>query len=141
MIPSGYFADKFSSRSVILACGLFGMIFFYTFLLMPTLPSVYLIPLLVITGVFLGVVQPIAVALGNTIGKDHPGLTSACTMGLVWCASETVGPAGSGLLSKLFLEDAPAKSLMIFGLLFPFLLLNAYKLPLLSSQPTQEVNS
>lgn len=129
MIPSGYLADIFSPRSVILTCGLLGMIFFYMFLFIPTMPIFYLIPLLVITGSFLGVVQPVAVALGSELGKENPGMVNAFTMGLVWCASETIGPAGSGILSKFFSEDAPAKSLMVFGLLFPVLLLSAYKLP------------
>lgn len=137
MIPSGYLADRFSPRSVILVCSLSGMIFFYTLLFIPFLSPFYLIPLLAVAGSFLGVVQPVAVALGNELGKKNPGMVSAFTMGLVWCVSETIGPAGSGLLSKLFVEDAPAKSLMVFGLLFPVLLYSAYKLPqgLYSSEP------
>ncbi len=137
MIPSGYLADRFSPRNVILTCSLMGMIFFYVLLFIPFLPTLYLIPLLAIAGSFLGVVQPVAVALGNELGKKNPGMVSAFTMGLVWCVSETIGPAGSGLLSKVFIEDAPAKSLMVFGLLFPVMLYSAYKLPqtLVSPQP------
>jgi FSR family fosmidomycin resistance protein-like MFS transporter len=136
MIPSGYLADRFSPRSVILTSSFLGMLFFYTFLFMPQLPVIYLLPLLAIGGSFLGIVQPVAVACGNEIGKKNPGLVSAFTMGLVWCVSETIGPAGSGLLSKLFTDDAPAKSLMVFGLLFPVLLYYAYQLP--SSQSVTE---
>ena len=130
MIPSGYLADRFSPRKVILICSLMGMLFFYLLLFIPFLSTIYLIPLLAIAGSFLGVVQPVAVALGNELGKKNPGMVSAFTMGLVWCVAETIGPAGSGLLSKLFVEDAPAKSLMVFGLLFPVLLYSVYKLPL-----------
>lgn len=129
MIPSGHLADRFSPRKIILICGLLGMVFFYLLLFIPFLSPLYLIPLLAISGSFLGVVQPVAVALGNELGKKNPGMVSAFTMGLVWCVSETIGPAGSGLLSKLFVEDAPAKSLMVFGLLFPVLIYSAYKLP------------
>lgn len=137
MIPSGYLADRFSPRKVIIVCSLLGMVFFYLLLFIPFLSPFYLIPLLAISGSFLGVVQPVAVALGNDLGKKNPGMVSAFTMGLVWCVSETIGPAGSGLLSKLFIEDAPAKSLMVFGLLFPVLFYSAYKLPLplYSSKP------
>lgn len=129
MIPSGYFADRFSARSVILISTFFGMIFFFAFLLMPTLEPVYLITILLIAGSFLGIVQPLAVALGNDLGRHNPGMVSAFTMGLVWCVSETVGPAGTGLLSKIFIDDAPAKSLMVFGLLYPFQFYAAYRLP------------
>lgn len=137
MIPSGHLADRFSPRNVIIVCSLLGMIFFYLLLFIPFLSPFYLIPILAIAGSFLGVVQPVAVALGSEIGKKNPGMVSAFTMGLVWCVSETIGPAGSGLLSKLFVEDAPAKSLMVFGLLFPVLIYSAYKLPITvySSQP------
>jgi FSR family fosmidomycin resistance protein-like MFS transporter len=134
MIPSGYLADRFSSRSVILVSSLSGMILFYAFLLLPFLETIYLIPLLLIAGSFLGVVQPVAVALGNDLGRKNPGLVSAFTMGLVWCVSETIGPAGGGLLSKLFVEDAPAKALMILGALFPMKIYAAYRLP----KPAQE---
>lgn len=129
MIPSGFFADRFSPRSVILFASGMGMIFFYIFLLNPLLPTFYLIPLLILTGSFLGIVQPIAVALGNDLGKNNPGMTGFFTMGLVWCVSETVGPAGSGLASKLFVDDAPAKALMLFGLLYPVLIYFTYRLP------------
>ena len=137
MIPSGHLADRFSPRKVMLVCGLMGMLLFYLLLFIPFLSAFYLIPLLALSGSFLGVVQPVAVALGNELGKKNPGMVSAFTMGLVWCVSETIGPAGIGMLSKLFVEDAPAKSLMVFGLLFPVLIYSAYKLPkkLYSSQP------
>lgn len=129
MIPSGFLADQFSPRSVILASSFFSMVFLYLFLFNPSLDSFYLIPLLAVGGAFLGIVQPVAVALGNHLGKKNPGVVGAFTMGLVWCVSETIGPAGSGFLSKLFTDDAPARSLMIFGLLFPVLLYHAYMLP------------
>lgn len=138
MIPSGYFADRFSPRSVIMVASLLGMIFFYTFLLNPLLPVVYLMPLLILAGSFLGVVQPVAVALGNILGKKNPGITGFFTMGLVWCLSETLGPAGSGLLSKLFDEDAPAKALMVFGLLYPILFYFTYRLP--AREPVLEIS-
>jgi FSR family fosmidomycin resistance protein-like MFS transporter len=89
----------------------------------------YLLPLLAIVGASLGLVQPVAVALGNKLGKKNPGLVSAFTMGMVWCVAEMVGPGGVGLLTKLFSEDAPAKALMAMGLLYPALILAAYKLP------------
>jgi MFS transporter, FSR family, fosmidomycin resistance protein len=129
MIPSGYLADRFSSRSVILSSGFAGMLFYFSFLLLPVLPSFYLLLILLLAGSLMGVIQPLAVALGNELSKNNPGMVSAFTMGLVWCVSETVGPAGTGLISRLFVEDAPAKALMILGLLFPISLYAAFQLP------------
>lgn len=134
MIPSGLLADRFSPRSVIIASSAFGMIFYFAFLLIPDLPPTYLLTLLLLAGSAIGVVQPLAVALGNELGKDNPGIVSAFTMGLVWCVSESIGPAGTGLVSKLFMEDAPAKSLMIFGSLFPISLYAASQLPAVSRE-------
>lgn len=130
MIPSGYIADRFSPRTVILVASSIGMIFYYSFLLNPSLSSFFLIPLLIFAGAFIGVVQPLAVALGNELGKKTPGLTGFFTMGLVWCVSESIGPAGSGLVSKLFEEDAPAKALMVLGMLYPILIYFTYRLPI-----------
>lgn len=129
MIPSGYLADKFSPRSVIIASSVFGMIFYFTFLFIPNLSPFYLLLCLLLAGSSIGVVQPLAIALGNDLGRKNPGLVSAFTMGLVWCVSESIGPAGTGLVSKLFTEDAAAKSLMVFGSLFSVLLYAASQLP------------
>jgi MFS transporter, FSR family, fosmidomycin resistance protein len=129
MIPSGFLADRFSPRIVIAVSTVLGMIFYFSFLLIPNLSPSYLLLLLLLAGSTIGVVQPLAVALGNELGRKNPGIVSAFTMGLVWCVSESIGPAGTGLVSKLFTEDAPAKSLMIFGSLFPVLLYAASQLP------------
>lgn len=129
MIPSGYFADKFSARKVILVASSLGMCFFFAFLSFPELSDMKLLTILFFTGSFLGIIQPLAVALGNELGKENPGLVSAFTMGMVWCISEPIGLGASGLLTKLFSEDAPAKALMIFGAAFPFLIQAAKELP------------
>lgn len=129
MIPSGFLADRFSARAVILTASTTGMVLFFTFLSMPFLPILYLMPLLAIVGASLGLVQPVAVALGNKLGKKNPGLVSAFTMGMVWCVAEMAGPGSVGLLTKLFSEDAPAKALMVMGILYPVLILTAYRLP------------
>lgn len=129
MIPSGAFADRYSARTVILTASSVGMLLFYAFLSMPNLSELSLLILLAFSGSMLGIIQPVAVALGNQIGKKNPGLVSAFTMGMVWCVSEMVGPGSVGLLTHFFTEDAPAKALMIMGLFFPSLIYCAYQLP------------
>lgn len=129
MIPSGYFADRFSSRLVILTASAIGMVLLYAFLFFPYLPVYLLLPLLACVGATLGILQPVSVGLGNKIGKEFPGLVSAFTMGLVWCFSEMIGPGCVGLFTHLFEEDAPAKALMLLCLLFPPAIYAAYLLP------------
>lgn len=135
MIPSGYLADHLSERKIILIATGLGVCFYFAFLSLPFLPNVELLILLFLTGASLGIVQPIAVALGNELGKENPGLVSAFTMGMVWCVSETIGLGSSGFLTKIFSDDAPAKALMLLGALFPFLFYAAKEL---TSEPSLE---
>jgi FSR family fosmidomycin resistance protein-like MFS transporter len=118
MIPSGYLADKYSSQKVMMVATTIGAIFFYIFLFMPNLDDLSLLGVLFIMGAAIGVIQPVAVAFGNILCKSKPGMVSAFLMGLVWCVSECLGPAGGGFLTKLFVEDAPAKALSLIGILF-----------------------
>lgn len=117
MIPSGYLADRFSSKWVIFTAIAVGFFSFYTFLF-TSLPLMFLLPILFLLGACLGVVNPVSVAFGNRLMPSHPGVVSACLMGLVWFVSEGIGQGGGGLLTKLFVEDAPAKALLILGVLF-----------------------
>lgn len=118
MIPSGYLADKYSSQKVMFIATSIGMVFFYAFLFLPNLESFPLLVILFVMGAAIGVVQPVAVAFGNILCKSRPGMVSAFLMGLVWCVSECLGPAGGGFLTKLFVDDAPAKALSLIGILF-----------------------
>ncbi|KAF3362630.1 Permease, major facilitator superfamily [Chlamydiales bacterium STE3] len=118
MIPSGYLADKYSSQRIMLIATFVGMILFYTFLFSPRLETTPLLVILFFMGAAIGVIQPVAVAFGNILCKSNPGMVSAFLMGMVWCVSEFLGPAGGGLLTKCFVEDAPAKALSLIGVLF-----------------------
>lgn len=140
MVPMGLLADKFSPLKVIMGASFIGMIFFFAFILNPTLSPSLLLIFLALSGSMLGIIQPIAIAVGNELGKANPGVAGAFSMGLVWCVSETVGPMGLGFLSKLFVEDAPAKALLCYGLFFPLTLLAAYNLKTaLETDPVKEV--
>lgn len=116
IVPGGYLADKHSPKVVLLAGTLSGAVLLYTFLGMEFSAPGTLLMLLSI-GATLGMSNPVAVALGNHILPSRPGLVSAFLMGLVWCISEGIGPGGGGLMTKLFTENAPVKSLAILGTL------------------------
>lgn len=128
-IPSGLLADRYSSRSVILAASIFGVSSLYLFLCLPDLSNGLTLILLFFMGSMIGTINPISVAFGTKLMPEHPGMVSAFLMGGVWCVSESLGPGGSGLLTKLFEEDAPARALMIVGVFFFAGIFVAYRLP------------
>ncbi len=118
LIPGGYLADRYSTKTVVFIASLVSLTLFYTFLLLPALPDLAVLSILFTLGATLGVVTPVIIAHGNQLMPSRPGLVSAFLMGLVWCFSEAIGPGGGGLLTKLFVEDAPVKALLTFGVFF-----------------------
>lgn len=128
MIPSGYLADRYSAKSVLVGAVITGSLLFYTFYFIPLLPPLFTLILLFLMGAALGIVNPISVAQGHRLMPSHPGLISAIMMGLAFCVSESIGPGGGGFLSEFFTEDAAAKALAIIGLLSIPALRNALSL-------------
>lgn len=117
LIPSGYLADRYSAKRVMLISMSISVVLFYLILFANFSASITLV-LLFILGGGIGVINPIGVALGNKYEPNKPGAISAFLMGLVWCASETIGPGGVGLVSTFFEDHAAVKALAILGLLF-----------------------
>lgn len=115
MIPAGYLADRFSSRSVIMGAMLLSTIFLYAFVLFPLLSNVAVLTLLFFLGATLGLVNPVAVALATRLAPNQKGLVSAFALGLVLCVSEVIGHAGGGFVSKFFVEDAAGMALAVIG--------------------------
>lgn len=118
MVPAGSLADRFSSRVVLLSAMGTAALLSYIFLLNPTLPTPAVLVLLFLIGSALGTINPVAIAFGTRLEPQHPGMISAFLMGLVWCVSEGLGQAGGGILTKLFTEDAAAKSLAVMGIFY-----------------------
>lgn len=118
MIPAGYLSDRYSARNIMLLSNGLGCFVFYLFLLSPAFSNALTLFLLFIIGASLGMANPVAVALGNKILPTRPGLVSAFLMGMVWCIAEWIGPGGSGLLTKLFKDNAPSLALSSLGILF-----------------------
>jgi MFS transporter, FSR family, fosmidomycin resistance protein len=130
LIPSGYIADKYSSKVVILTSYLISMITFYIFLFVPVAHTGLVIGLIFVLGAALGVLTPIVTAFGNKlVPVSQSGMVSAFLLGLAWCISEGLGQFGGGLLTKLFTEDASIKALGILGILFFVGLFAAFYLP------------
>ncbi|HEY4832526.1 MAG TPA: MFS transporter [Waddliaceae bacterium] len=135
MVPGGYLSDKYSAKIVLIISNLFGMILLYLFLFVSHLPATGVLTLLFALGAALNVATPVAVAFGNRIMPSRPGLVSAFLMGMVWCVSEGIGPGGGGLLTKLFVEDAPTKAMAIIGVFFFFAKAFVYSLPRVVEKP------
>lgn len=129
MIPAGYLADQFSPRKVMLYATILGMLFFYLMLLYPILPTYALLILLFLIGTTLGTLNPVLVSFGIRLLPSQPGTVSAFLLGLAWCLSEGIGQGGGGLLTKLFIEDAPAKALSVLGIFFFLGIFFTYRLP------------
>lgn len=129
MVPGGYLAEKYSSKVVIVSAIIIGVGTLYSFLLSPELPTIALCFLLFVIGAAIGVVNPIAVAFGNRLMPSNPGVVSACLMGLVLCVAEILGPSGGGMLTRLFVEDAPIKAVAILSLTLVPGLIAASSLP------------
>ncbi|MCB1119106.1 MAG: MFS transporter [Chlamydiia bacterium] len=117
LAPAGYLADRFSARQVLNTVFVIGTISLFTFLCFPTLPIHFQALVLFIFGGAIGAVNPVGVAYGTHLVPDKPGMISAFLMGMVWCVAEVIGPAGGGMLTRLFTTDAPAYAMGILGLL------------------------
>lgn len=144
VVPSGYLADKYSPRAVVAGSLTVAMLCFYSFLLNPNMDTPVLVFMVFMLGAFLGISNPIIVAMGNRLVPDKPGMVSAFLLGLAWCVSEGLGQAGGGFLTRFFIEDAPARALCVLGILFAIGIIAIYKTKengeIESSSPTIEVN-
>lgn len=118
MIPGGYFSDRFSARWVMVISTIISFFLFYLILLSSTFSLFISLPTLFILGASLGLINPVAVALGNRYVPNQPGVVSSFLMGMVWCISEILGPGGVGLMSSFFQDGGPVKALALLGLLF-----------------------
>jgi FSR family fosmidomycin resistance protein-like MFS transporter len=135
MVPAGYLSDKYSARSVMIYSTIVGMVAFYAFFLNVDLSTVSAMILLLVIGASFGLVSPVLLAFANQVAPNNPGLVSAFLMGFVWCISECVGPGGGGLLTKFFEDDAPAKAMMVLGVLTVGAIAASFRLPRVAVEP------
>jgi FSR family fosmidomycin resistance protein-like MFS transporter len=131
MVPSGYLADKYSVRRVLIYSSLIACVVFYFILFTGGISMTIVLVSLFILGASLAIANPLSVALGNRFVPDKPGTVSAFLMGLVWCLSEALGPGGVGLMSTWFDDYASVKALSILG---GFFILNIYTTILLPKE-------
>lgn len=138
LFSGGYLGDKYSPKRVILLAIALSTVAFYSLLLIPEPSTIMIMSLLLGLGALMSLIHPTSLAFGNRLIPEHPGMVSACLMGLVWCLSELIGPMGSGFLATLFTEDAPAKALGVLGVFFFIGGSLMMGLPHLASKPIKE---
>lgn len=129
LIPSGYLADRYSARIVLLYAAFASCASLYFILLSGGISMTLVLMALFVLGASLAIANPLSVALGSRLVPDSPGTISAFLMGLVWCVSEAVGPGGVGLLSAWFEDYAPVKALALLGSLFIVNIYGLLRLP------------
>lgn len=118
LLPSGFIADKYSYKNVIITATALGAVFFFLFLKFPFISKNALLTLLFLIGASIMVINPLVLAYGNKLYPKESGSISGFLMGFAWCIANPLGQAGSGLLTKLFTDDAAAKALSIIGIFF-----------------------
>lgn len=118
MIPSGYLADKYSPRTVLLVVLVGAMLAFYVFLYFPVMDPLAFIALVFILGACLSTVNPVLIAFGNRIAPENPGMVSTLLMGMAWCLAEGLGQSGGGFITKFFDEHGPIYALGILGVFY-----------------------
>ena len=129
IIPSGWLADRFSYRSVLVSACSMGAVLFYSVLFFKGLDPVFLAVSLFLLGASIGVINPVSVAYGYKLMPEKPGVVSAMLMGFVWIIAEGVGQGGSGVLTKFFTDDAPAKAMAVLGFAFLIAIFAGIMLP------------
>jgi FSR family fosmidomycin resistance protein-like MFS transporter len=136
-IPSGYLADRFSPKLVLLGATVGSLLTFYTFLYAHNLPDASLATLIFFMGAFLGAVNPVIIAFGNRLLPESPGMVSAFLMGMAWCLSEGLGQGGGGLLTKFFDLHAPVYAMAILGSFYVSGIIATMLLPQLEDEKNQ----
>lgn len=129
MLPGGLLSDIYSTRQVMLYGSIISTLCFYLLMGSYGWPSEVVLPLLFLLGATLMLMNPLALSLGAKIEPNRTGAVSAFLMGLVWCVSETLGPGGVGLMTRLFNEGAAVKALSILGLFFIIQIIATIRLP------------
>ncbi len=129
MLPAGHLSDRYTSKRVLLCASGCSIVLLLIFLGLPFTSPITVLPFLFVLGGALGVINPVAVALGNKLAPDNPSMISACLMGLVWCVAESLGPGISGVLTKFFSAAAPIKAMQVMAAFFIWGFYSISKLP------------
>lgn len=117
VIPGGFLADRYGTKNVLAFGSINGTLLFYVFLLAERLEPEMVMGLLFLMGACMGMITPLAIAMGTRLVPEAPGKVCAFLMGMVWIVSESVGPGCGGLLTQFFDANRAGRALAIVGTL------------------------
>jgi FSR family fosmidomycin resistance protein-like MFS transporter len=127
MVPIGHLADRLGRRRMLIMTTILSVLCYHAIVRL-TLPVTPFIALCIISGAFLGSVNPLGVALGQQIApRKNIGVVSAILMGWAWCLGATA-PSITGELYQSLNKDA-SKTLLIVGSANLVMVLMAFLLP------------
>lgn len=90
MVPIGHLADRIGREKTLIATMILSAVSYHA-LIRLELPVAAFILLCIISGAFLGTVNPLGVALGQRIApRENVSIVSAILMGWAWCLGSTV---------------------------------------------------
>lgn len=128
-VPAGYFADRYSHRSVLIVAVLASVLGFYFFLLTSPLSTLMTAFLLIGMGGCMGILHPVIVAAGNGLVPVHASsVISASLMGGASCLAG-FGLIATGFMADMFTHESPIKALEILGILFTIIIFLIFQLP------------
>lgn len=127
MIPMGHLADRIGRRTILVIMLILSAVSYHAMVRL-TLPVPAFILLCIVSGAFLGTVNPLGVAFGQWIApRENVSIVSAILMGWSWCLGSTV-PSIVGELYVHFGHNA-SKTLIWLGLANIVMVLIGFALP------------
>jgi len=134
MVPMGHLADRIGRRRTLIAMMILSALSYHT-LIRLTLPVPAFISLCIVSGAFLGTVNPLGVSFGQRISpRENVSIVSAILMGWAWCLGGTV-PSIVGELYVRLGHNA-SKTLIYLGFANVVMVLLGFLLPKVTDKAT-----
>jgi MFS transporter, FSR family, fosmidomycin resistance protein len=127
MVPMGQLADRIGRRRTLIAMMILSAISYHAIVRL-TLPVSAFALLCVVGGAFLGTVNPLGVAFGQSIApRENVSIVSAILMGWAWCLGGTVPSIVGELYQRL--GNSASQALMWLGFANVVMVLLGFLLP------------
>jgi Na+/melibiose symporter-like transporter len=127
MVPMGHLADRIGRRRTLIAMLILSVISYHA-LVRLTLPVPAFVLLCIVSGAFLGTVNPLGVSFGQRIAPpENVSIVSAILMGWAWCLGGIVPSIAGELYQRL--GNNASKALVLLGFANVAMVLLGFLLP------------